>query len=163
MNIEYIRAFVQDMSEWDEYLHYFVFLHNTSKNSSFEEKFSPYELVYGKPVNSIEFIGQEITPWYNVEDYAKEIKYRLQITHEKAKQLLERSKIRNKKYYDDKINPIDIEVGDRVLLKREPYNKYSQIYTGPHIVKQIIDSNIKILDKNNNKEIIVHKNRIVRA
>lgn len=160
---EYIRAFVQDMSEWDEYLHYFVFLHNTSKNSCFQEKFSPYELVFERIVNSIECIGKEVSPVYNTEDYAKEIKYRLQLTHERAKQLLQKSKLRNKEYYDRKIRPIEIKNGDMVLLKKEPYEKHAQIYTGPYIVKQIMDSNVKLLDKNSNKEHIVHKNRIVRA
>lgn len=118
-------------------------------NSSFDEKFPPYELVFGKPVNRIEFIGQGITPWYNTEDYAKEIKHKLQLSHERARQLLEKSKIRNKVQYDRKTKPINVDIGSSVPLKKEPYDKNTNIYTGPYIIEEIMDPNKKI--KHNDK------------
>lgn len=159
---EYIRSFVTDMSNWNEYLHYFTFLYNTSKNSCFDEKYSPYELVFGRQINCLEFMGTRVEPLYNVDDYSKEVKYRLQVTNARARALLDRLKIRNKHLYDSKIRPIDIAVGDRVLLKKEPYNKHASIYSGPFVVDEIIESNVRITDKNSNKTQLVHKNRIVK-
>lgn len=158
---EYIRSFVTDISEWDQYLMYFTFLYNTSQNSCFEEKYTPYELVFGKSVNTLEFIGKEIDPPYNLENYVKELKYRLQASHERAKVLLEKTKLRNKSFYDKQTRPIDVSVGDKILLRKEPYDKHSSIYSGPFTVVEVTHCNVRIeaVDK---KQQIVHKNRIIR-
>lgn len=39
---DYIKSYVNDISEWDDYLIFFTY---TSKNSCFHDRFSPYELV----------------------------------------------------------------------------------------------------------------------
>lgn len=130
---EYIRSFLESMSSWDDYLHYFTFLYNTSKNSCFGEKYSPYELVFGSNVNVLEFVENDIEPLYNAKN--QEIKYKLQVSHERAKQLLEKLKHQNKVYYDKKLNSINVNIGDEIILKREPYMLYItniKIYTLVH-------------------------------
>lgn len=159
---DYIKSFVTDMAEWDEYMKFFTFLYNTSKNSCFNERFSPYELVFGSPVNLFEHMGTDIDPFYNTEDYSKELKFKLQYTNAKAKKLLDQLKLKNKKYYDKKINPIVLSKGDLVLLKKEPYNKHSNTYEGPFLVENIDEFNVKILDPVSNKFQTVHKNRLIK-
>lgn len=104
---EYIRSFVENMSTWDTYLRYFTFLYNITKSSCFKNRYSPYELVFGKLANSMEFLENEIQPLYNIDNYAREIKYRLQVANKRAIELLDVMKKKNKYYYDKKINPIE--------------------------------------------------------
>lgn len=158
---EYLRAFLTDMTQWDEYLHYFSFLYNTTKHSSFDEKYSPYELIFAKKANAFEFVGSKVDPIYNIENYAREVKYRLQITHEKAKLLLNKTKINNKIIYDKKVRPIDLKLGEKVLLKKEPYEKHANIYQGPFIIDELTECNAKIRNPANDKTQTVHKNRLV--
>lgn len=159
---EYIRSFVFDMSSWDVYLRYFTFLYNITKSSCFNEQFSPYELIFARKSNCMEFLNDEIQPLYNVENYVKEIKYRLQTSHKRAKQFLDALKIRNKKNYDKNVNPINLSIGQNVMLKKQPYDKHSSVYSGPYIVTSIDDKNVTIKDVNGPKEQKVHKNRIIK-
>lgn len=66
---------------------------------------------------STEFIN-EIQPLYNIDDYAKEIKYRLQIAHDKAVKLLDILKIRNKSNYDKTLHKIYSTIFQKPLYQR---------------------------------------------
>lgn len=110
-------------------------------------------------------LGHGIDPLYNVDDYSKEAKYKLQIAHEQARQILEKSKLRNKIYYDKSIKPLKINLKDKVLLQKEPRHKLEAVYDGPYTVENVTDSNVEIqlVTKKNNRvkeRQIVHKNRI---
>jgi len=76
--------------------------------------YCPYELVFGKTnnlpkqINSIEIIE----PIYNIDDYARESKYRLEEAYKRARIMKEKNKNNNKILYDQKINNIGISVGD---------------------------------------------------
>lgn len=158
---EYIRSYIKDMSNWNEYLSYFTFCYNTTQNSVFNHDYSPYELVFGRKINLIEnLVNQEIEPVYNVDDYAREIKYRLQSVHEKARNLLDKLKHKNKAYYDRRNNSINIQINDEILIKKEPYDKFKQVYDGPFKVTKIDEFNITV--QVNNKNITVHKNRVIK-
>lgn len=159
---EYIRAFVTDMSNWDDYLHYFTFLYNTTGSECFSNKFTPFELVFGKKANQFEFIGERVDPLYNEDDYAMEVKYRLQLSHVRAKRLLDKLKLRNKQYYDRNSRTVDFQIGDRVLLRREPYDKHCGVYSGPYLIHEMTDQNVTIVEPDGNKRQLVHKNRVVR-
>lgn len=159
---EYLRAYLnENVSDWDEYLKYFTFCYNISNNSALNDKFSPYELIFAKKVNlPKQLFSETIDPLYNIDDYAKEIKYRLQITHNKAQKLLINNKLRNKIQYDKKSRPLNLSINDTVLLKNEPYDKLKSIYSGPFKVKHIDEGNATI--SNEISEKIVHKNRLVK-
>lgn len=46
---EYIRAYIDNnIEEWDTYLEYFEFCYNISKSESNGNKYSPFELVFGR-------------------------------------------------------------------------------------------------------------------
>ena len=99
---EYLRSYINDnISDWDTYLKYFTFYHNTTPNTAFDNKFTPFELVFGKkPTHPNITIEQRIDPIYNIENYSKEMKYRLQKTHAMAKDLINKHKEKNKNLYD---------------------------------------------------------------
>jgi len=64
--------------------------------------YCPYELVFGKTnnlpkqINSIEIIE----PIYNIDDYARESKYRLEEAYKRARIMKEKNKNNNKILYD---------------------------------------------------------------
>lgn len=89
------------------------------------------------------------------------MKNTLQLAHKKAIEFINRMKEKNKLYYDKYTNPIDLREDDLILVKKEPYNKHSQVYSGPYRVKNIQDQNVtfEIAGKSHT----VHKNRTVKV
>lgn len=158
---EYLRAYVTNMSQWEQYLPYFTFCYNISPHSSFSHEFSPFELIFSKKANLPNFVNEsDIEPVYNYESFEQEARYRLHNAHKFAQKLLEKSKERNKLYYDRDVRDINVNIGDYVYLYNEPYDKHQSIYTGPYIVQKVIEPNIEVLDPKTNKCKTVHKNKI---
>lgn len=157
---EYIRAYIQNnIAEWDTYCHYFQFCYNITKHESNGNKYSPFELIYGREaIMPFDILNGQIDPIYNTDNYAKELKYRLQKSHKQTVEIIKKMKERNKQYYDSSINTVDIKKGDRVFLNVEPYNKHKYIRNGPFIVLDIDEPNVTI--DLNNKKYTVHKNRL---
>lgn len=157
---EYIRSYIQDnIEEWDKYLRYFTFYHNTTTNTAFDNKFTPYQLVFGKEASLPNELNKcEIDPLYNHENYVKELKYRMQRSNILARNSIIKHKNRNKDLYDKNAKPIDLQIGDKIFIKKEPYNKFKSIYEGPFSIESMNGENISI--KDNNKLRQIHKNRI---
>lgn len=161
---EYLRSYIRDdLSDWDEYLKYFTYCYNITPNTSFDCNFSPFELVFGKVPKTVdEFLQNRVDPIYNVEDYVKQVKYRLQSASKIAHNFLIASKEHNKKYYDKNKNLSNFKINDKVFLKEVNKNKLESVYTGPYIIKNINDLNVTIVSENN-KSKIVHKNNIIKC
>lgn len=106
-------------------------------------------------------LTEKIEPIYNFDNFVKIAKNTLQRAHKIAQNLVNKSKLANKAIYDKKCNPIDVTIGDLVLLRREPYKKHERLYDGPHKITEVRDKNVII--EINDKTIEVHKNRIVGA
>lgn len=161
---EYLRSYLKEnFSQWDVYLKYFCFCYNLNPHGSFENKFSPHEIVYGyMPTLPNELTKNTIDPIYNIDNYIKELKYRMQITHNKVHKLLEKSKLNNKKSYDKNVNPLNVKVGDKVLIEIEPYDKHRQKYAGPYIIKSMDNVNVEI-EIPPNKTKCIHKNKLIKA
>lgn len=157
---EYIRLYVTNIEQWDEYIHYYTYCYNTSKHAAFNNVYSPYELVFGrKPREMSNIFTNIIDPVYNIDNYINELKFKLQIAHDQAKQFVDKNKLISKRFYDRKINEIDIEIGNKIKINKEPRNKQKQLYDGPFIVTDINNENITYIDKSNKKQTI-HKNRV---
>ncbi len=145
---EYLRAYLnEERSDWDTYLKYFTYCYNYNTNSAFDEKFSPYELIFGiKPTTPINIDLNKVEPVYNIDNYSKEIKYRLQHTHFKVQEILHKNKLKNKIYYDRNVNPINLSINDNILIENEPRDKQRSIYSGPFKVVDIKDQNVEYYD-----------------
>lgn len=156
---EYIRAYLEDTSdEWEKQVDYFTFCYNISKNTNFNFKYSPYELIFGKNANmSHDLLSNSIAPIYNIDNFASEFRFRLQTAHKMAKALIEKCKIRNKNIYDRKSTPLDVNIGDRILIENEPYQKHQHKYSGPFEILSIDGHNVII--SINNKLSTIHKDR----
>lgn len=155
----YLRAHVtKNHSDWDSWLQYYVFCYNTSIHS--ETGYTPHELVYGQNCILPSNLISSVEPMYNYEDYAKELKNKLQVVHSNAKEILIKKKTERKLKYDQnvKARDIDLAVGSLVLLKNETRKKLDPIYTGPYEV--VSQDSVNCTIKYKGKNTIVHKNRI---
>ena len=73
------------------------------------------------------------------------------------------SKEKSKIYYDKKINPLELKIGDNVLLlKGGKIKKLDTHYTGPYERLEVLgNGNVKISYKG--KPTVVHINRLKRS
>ncbi|WP_331035211.1 reverse transcriptase domain-containing protein [Lactovum miscens] len=161
---EHFRIYLPEgRHEWDQVMRYFIFTYNSTPNVSLGLKYSPFELVYGKKPMVIDCVkGDVISPVYNVDEYANEVRFRLQLAHVHARDLLDKAKLRNKKLFDKtaKANPIELKHGDKVLLTNDGRkHKHESPYKGPYVVEEVGETNVIIkTSKEKSKE--VHKNRL---
>lgn len=156
---EYLRHFVNDeLSDWDEYVRFYEFAYNTTPCIS--TGYTPYELVYGKRVElPFDLKSDETGPLYNVEDYSKEMRYKLQLAHERARNLLNKNKLLRKKAIDAKMtNHYHFRVGDKVLLKKFDNHKLESVKQGPYEIVKIEGPNALLRDLKTKKTKLVHKN-----
>ena len=116
---EYLRSFADEHhADWDEWLQFYAFNYYSTPHT--DHGYTPYELVFGvKPItpNLPCITTGKIDPIYNFELYSKELKYKLQKSHEIAKQELIKQKIKRKETLDKFANPINLELGDTVYLQ----------------------------------------------
>lgn len=157
----YFRIYLgAEMVEWHKWLSVYTFCYNTTPNIT--HSFTPYELIFGKKVNLKESFGNIVEPLYNVEDFNKETKYRLQLARNRAKKYIENAKAKQKIQYDKKSKELNLEIGDLIKITNPAGHKMDSCYLGPFTVTEILsDNNVQIKDKLNNYKII-HKNRILK-
>jgi len=100
---EFIRTYIStDKTDWDIWLKYLVYCFNTTPSMAHD--YCPYELVFGKTTNLPQHFNSidKIKPLYNVDDYAKESKFRLEQAFKRARLMLESHKKKQKIRYDKK-------------------------------------------------------------
>lgn len=134
---EYVRSYLSNnKTDWDVWLSYFTYCFNTTPSTV--HGYCPFELIFGKNQTNFEFLlNDTVDPIYNVEAYDKEVKYRLQVSNQRAKSIIEKYKQQQKRFYDTKTNPISIKIDDLVLLKNDAGHKLDSLYRGPYLVKEI--------------------------
>lgn len=164
-NHRVLNAFIRSALEkslfnWDRWLPYYCFAYNTTPNSV--TNYTPFELMFGRVAgfrNSKTFT--DISPLYNFDSYAQEMRYRLQTAYERTKALIEVDKTKRvTRDVTTKLNPIVLRVGDKVRLRTENRNKLDPFYEGPYLVKAL-DNNNNVTISKGRKDTTVHKNRLV--
>lgn len=106
---EYIRPYSKEYDgQWDVSLQHFTFCYNTSPHGAFDYKYTPFELVFARKCNFPYDFLTKIQPIYNFESYVQKTRRTLQTAYEKARKLIDKMKENNKKYFDKKINPVEI-------------------------------------------------------
>lgn len=156
---EYIRAY-GDTDTWDIQLIYFTYCFNTSFNAALNHQYTPFELVFGKKSNNLEWLKDPIDPIYNIDNYTQILKKTLQTAQKRANEFIQKIKIKNKQYYDRKVKEIEISIGDLVLIKKEPYDKHQAIFSGPYRTRKIEEQNITV--EIGGREVKIHKNRVIK-
>lgn len=147
-------------NSWSSWIPYFCFSYNTTVHS--ETQYTPFELVFGKiatlPSNLVD--TTTVDPWYNIDSYPLELKYRLQTAQQQARQSLIENKLKRKDTYDKTCNPSSYKPGHLILVKSETGTKMTEIYEGPYSVCADCEPNVIILK--NGKQVTLHKNRTKR-
>jgi len=115
----------------------------------------PIDLVVGLPQGS----APEVSP----PQYVIDLRERLEVAHEIAREVLGRSVKRAKRYFDRKAHERAYKVGDQVWLftkgrkrVRGRVPKFMPHYEGPFLVKHVLDSHSYVVQKGRSKLKIVH-------
>lgn len=159
---EYLRHFIsEDQRDWDLWIPYATFVFNTTPHSA--TGFTPHELMFGRKPNIPGILQKTPNPLYNHDEYAHELKSRLQSSYEKAKEQLIKNKEKHKEHYDQKVNFKLFQPGDKVLLfdetlRRGRSQKLQTQWRGPYEVIKVNEPNVTIKIKN--KDYKVHANRL---
>ena len=114
-----------------------MFWYNTSVHEG--TKCTPYELVFGKLARepSSEPLSQQ-EKLQSYDDYSINFVTQLQEMRTQARENLISAKEKLKIYYDKKINPLEVKIGDIVfLLKGEKTKKLVNNYTGPYEILEV--------------------------
>lgn len=159
---EYLRAYLNgNLTDWDTYADYFAFNYNTTPNQSSDYKYTPFEMVFArKPNINTDLFSDNIRPVYNLDDVVADMRYRLQRSHLETRRVIEKIKLKNKMLYDRNANEINVNIGDMVKIRNEPYEKFKFTYSGPFKVIAIDNANLTI--DLNGKRYTVHKNRVLK-
>ena len=155
----YLRTFISSKhTDWDKWVPFYVFCYNTSVHT--KTGCTPFELVYGKDCRLPSNLTARVDPVYNYEDYALDLKNKLQVAHANTRgRLIKRKENRKERFdRDNKTREVKLEIGNLVLLKNESRKKLDPIYTGPYEVLEEEGVNCRI--KYGSKSLVVHKNRI---
>ena len=102
-------------------------------------------------------------PRYNYDDYASELKGRLQTVHQQAHRNLIESKGKSKEHYDNTVGQTKLQVGNKVLLfdetvRRGRSRKLNAQWLGPYTITEMDKVNATIYK--GSKSIEVHINRL---
>jgi len=139
-----------------------MFSYNTSVHES--TGYSPYELVFGKISRTPSaYPPLEEDTDITYRQYLTNLFNKIYDTQEDAKKHLVRSKERSKRYYDRKLNTLDFQPGDYVFLLKEPKKgKFSDQYTGPYKILNVLPlNNLRILFQNRPR--VVHMDKVKLA
>lgn len=94
--------------------------------------YTPYELVFGKPAHLTRVLEHTpVQPVYNLDDYYRKVKFRLQVTHERAKTCLDETKSQRKRTYDAHTVTRSFQANDLILLSNETRHKLDSWFTAP--------------------------------
>ena len=147
---------VKNQRDWDELLPFVGFAYRSSVHESTGE--TPNMLMFGREVKlpldlMVEpFQDEELEPKDAnlMTDYAEDLRDRIRLAHERAREVLRKSARRQKRTYDRKANGNPIQKGDFVWLfvhQRKPgfTNKLRLPWDGPFlVVEQLSDVHVRI-------------------
>jgi len=145
---EYLRNYVsKDQTNWDSWVPSAMCVYNTTVHPA--TGFTLFELLFGCPLTLPSALKKPRELQYNYDDYASELKGRLQTVHQHAHKNLVESKDKSKEHYDKTAGPTKLQVGDKVSLfdetvRRGGLRKLSTQWVGPYTITNIDKVNATI-------------------
>lgn len=156
---EYLKQVTTDKNDWSSHLKLACFSYNTSVHEG--TQYTPHELVFGKIARtpSHEKAPEDVTN-ESYAYYLTNLYNKIRDSQEAARSNLERAKLRSKRYYDKKLNPVNFKIGDQVYLLKEPTHKLGDQYTGPYKIIEILRSNNVRIKINDRVTKVVHEDKL---
>ena len=141
------RLCSEQPKQWPRYINAVLFAYREVPQES--TGFSPFELLYGRTVRGpIQILKELWTKEVQEEEvktsyrYVVELRERLDQTLKIAKESLENSQVRYKKYFDKKTKDRSFQPGDQVLvLLPTNNNKLLMQWKGPYNVEKVVNKN----------------------
>ncbi|CAF4449510.1 unnamed protein product, partial [Rotaria magnacalcarata] len=100
-------------NNWDEYLQAVVFAYNTGAHKT--TKFSPYELLYGRPARLPIHIQPKEFTFSKPNDYFVQLKKALRLFHQASRENILSQQRTNQAYYNRNRRDPQLKLGDKVL------------------------------------------------
>lgn len=143
---------------WCENIPFVVFSFNSAVHES--TQYQPYELLYGNPIHIPTIFQKNSEIGYNYDNYAFEMKQKLQTAYALARENLINKKNRTKLHYDKGQNVQGVHIGDKVLIiDHTRKNKLAPLWVGPYEVIDLVgDYNVKI--QKEKRVATLHKNNV---
>lgn len=143
---------------WCEHIPFVVFSFNSAVHES--TKYQPYELLYGNPVQIPSVFQRKLEPCYTYDNYAFEMKQKMQLAHNLARENLIDKKNKTKTYYDRNQNTQNIHIGDKVLiLDHARKHKLTPLWLGPYeVIDTVGEYNIVI--QKEKRTSTLHRNNV---
>ena len=124
-------------------------------------KYTPYEVLFGRQVNIPGQLQHKIAPLYNYDDFAHDVKQKLQACHEIARANLMQSKQQRVAQHAMKVKMPSFQKGDKVLLRNEKAGKLNSLWEGPYTIHEIDPNGINvIIEISRKRKLKVHVNRL---
>lgn len=142
--------------DWERHLPYYVFSYNTTPSTV--HGFTPFELVFGKLPRLSFLRNQTHTPVYNLDNYASEMRQRLQHSQNVARDRLISAKNSQNYKTNKQLQPCNFRLGDFVKVLSDATTKWDRPYRGPYEIVGIdgVNSFVNI----NGKHVKLHNNRL---
>lgn len=153
----------KNQNDWDEYLPYVGMAINSQIHES--TNYSPYEIVFGRKMNSPLEADLEITDSTEIfNDHVEHLRSKLSEIQQVARENQHKARQTRKKQYDKRAKTRKYVVGQYVYLHtpqlgRHQVKKLARLWRGPYpIIEVLSELNVKLRIRN--RESIVHVNRI---
>ena len=89
--VEYLRCYCNPRgTDWHKWLPFACFVYNTTPHTM--TRYTPYEILFGRKANVPGQLQQASAPIYNYDDLVHDVKRKLQVCHEIARDNLRRTK-----------------------------------------------------------------------
>lgn len=141
---------------WKKYVSSLTFAYNSTPHET--TKIAPYELMFGRrpklPIDSVfESARQETSGNKATREFLKDLQQRMQKTREIVREHTEKSKSKQKKFYDRKAKAVNIVIGDKVLVRRMAFD-------GKHKIEDRYEEEVYTVEEQPIPEIPVFKIRL---
>ena len=116
---EYLRHYVsEDQADCDSWVPFATYVYNITQHTA--TNYTPSELLFGRPSTLLSALKKPPEPRYNYDDYASELKGRLQTVHQQAHKNLIESNGKSKEHYDKTLDKLSyrLEIRFCFLTKR---------------------------------------------
>lgn len=158
---EYLRSYTHDNPKsWHLFCKYFSYCFNTTPNTAIN-MYTPFELVYGRRATPL-LQEESLDSTLDLDEYVNRQKETMKLAHKRTYEFIQKHKNCYKQYYDKKINPISLSIGDNVIVINEIRSKNDPFYKDGYVVEGIDGVNCILRHLASNKTICVHKNKICK-